>query len=378
MSIFSTVERTNDSPKARKESSFEFLDRASWPIVNYFRDLIDIWLIPFLGDNEFISKFKSKDDKQHYGALFELLVYRILSYQNNYSIQKHPLTKTGKQPDYKIVNLDNGDSVYFECTLSSDSFDDIATKSKTASIEEIIDSLEYFDFWVSIDVITHSNKSLPKRTLINWIKLTADTIRNQYKSEAYWKAKFKYEEWLIEFTFIAKNETSIKRTLGFTSGGVKMIDTVKPIRNALKDKAPGKYGISNESYVICLSTSDQFVKEECCFEALFGQGDINRISKRYSREGLLLQNGLERNTSITAVLSFLNFDIFTLSSCKIALWNNPFAKSSLNNIKLPFNEYRYKGDENELSREVVMSSIDIFDVLDINKEMYENTLRTHK
>jgi hypothetical protein len=377
MSIFSYFNRTDNGAKSRMQSSYDFLNESTWPIVSYFRELLDSWLNDFKDDKEFISKFKSKDDKQHYGALFELLIHRILL-NLNLQVVKHPEMGNGKQPDFQICDTSGFENMYVECTLSGDSFNNHTSNSKTASIEEIIDSLEYFDYWIGIDIKTHSDRSLPKRVLINWVERTANLIRNQTTLFQYWNADFKSGDWSIEFTFIPKGDTKIKRTLGFTHGGVKMIDTAKPIRTALKDKVPTKYGITNEPYLICVNTSDQFVKEECCFEAMFGQRDMNKISNLKGGDGLLLKNNLPRNRGISAVITFINFDIFTLSNCKVVMWHNPYANHEISHLKLPFTEHKYTDDGKGLKRDTITKDVDIFQIIGIDRNKYLSVLTQHK
>jgi len=378
MSIFSKHIRTNNLPKIRKQSAFEFLDDSAWPIATYMRNIVSNWLEQFDYDNEFISKLKSKDNKQHYAAMFELLVYRIIL-NSDRGIEKHPITKTNKLPDYKLTGKGKNEDIYIECTLSSNSFTNAKEKSKSESIEEIIDSLEYFPYWIGIDIKCDSDRSLAKKKLISWITRTISSPEFMIVDNGQpIKADFSIDNWEIEFTFIKKGDKSIRKSLGFIMGGVKPIDSAKPILTALKDKAPSKYGIDGNPYVICLSTDDLFTKEECYFKALFGQSDPTRIYKEPNTNGFLLQNNIPVNTSVSAVVIFRNFDLFTLDTCSISVWHNPFAKNPIKHGLFPFTEYQYENCDNELKRKTILKDEDIFNILKIDKTEYNVLMLKHK
>lgn len=378
MVIFSTHIRTNNQSKIRKQSAFEFLDESAWPIASYMRNIVSNWLAQFDDDNEFTSKLKSKDNKHHYAAMFELLVYRIIL-NSDRVIEKHPLTKTLKQPDYKLIGNTTNEDIYVECTLSSNSFTNANDKSKSESIEEIIDSLEYFPYWIGIDIKHNSNKSLAKRKLLSWINRTVSSTEFVLVDNGQpIKAGFSIDDWEIEFTFIRKGDKSIRKSLGFVMGGVKPIDSAKPIFTALKDKAPSKYGIDCNPYVICLSTDDLFSKGECYFKALFGQSNPSRIYEEPNTNGFLLQNTAPVNTSVSAVVIFRNFDLFTLDTCSISVWHNPFAKNPIKHELFPFTEYHYEICDNELLRKTILKDEDIFNILKIDKIEYNLLMLKHK
>ncbi|MGE5944937.1 MAG: hypothetical protein ACM31G_11425, partial [Flavobacteriales bacterium] len=87
--LFSSYIRDNTDHKSRKETAFEFSDRSAWKISELVRQKVDELSIDYEVDNEFLRMFKSKSDKQHYSAIFELLVYSLFT-RSNFSLKKHP------------------------------------------------------------------------------------------------------------------------------------------------------------------------------------------------------------------------------------------------------------------------------------------------
>jgi hypothetical protein len=367
--LFSSYKRDNFDPKRRKETAFEFLDRSSWKISALVRDKVNEWTRLYDPDDEFIRMFKSKSDKQHYSAVFELLVYILLT-RSDFSLTRHPDTKTGKRPDFHAtLNHFRG---FIECTLAGHSFDSIADKNRQETVEEIVEEIEYFPYWINLDFEKISEQSVSKRKLLRFldgIKLTSEGVPN----EALVEIKHLYEDngWEVEVSLIRKNRADIKRSLGYIMGKPKTIDTSKPILTALNDKKASRYGIDTDPYIICLNTSDLFTKENCFAEALFGQYGDNEINLRYiSQNGFFLVEGKPVNTSVSAVVIFRNFDLFTLDSSSVAVWHNPYAKNKVPIKLLPFTEYVYELQENTLRRTTVQKEKDLFQILDIDKDEF--------
>jgi hypothetical protein len=367
--LFSSYTRDNLDHKRRKETAFEFLDQSAWNISEIIRQKVNEIARTYRPNDEFLKMFKSKSEKQHYSAVFELLVYALLT-RSNLSLTRHPETKTGKRPDFQAVSEEK--KLYVECTLAGHSFDSMEEKNRKDTVEEIVDDLDCYPYWINLHFETISEQSISKKRLLNFID-KVKVLSEGVPDEALFGRKYLYEDdgWKIEISLLRKTQPEIRRSLGFISEYAKTIDTSKPILTALKDKKGSRYGIETEPYIIFLNTSDLFTKENSFSEALFGQYGDSNIDRRYIyQNSFYLANGKPINTSVSAVVIFRNFDLFTLDSSSIAIWHNPFAKNILPNNLLPFDEYIYNIEGDYLKKTIIKKEKDIFHILDIDKEKY--------
>lgn len=367
--LFSSYIRDNSDHKRRKETAFEFLDRSAWKISELVRQKVNELATVYNLDDEFVKMFKSKSDKQHYSAVFELLTYSVF-YHLDFSLTRHPETSTGKKPDFRATL--NDFKTLIECTLAGHSFDSLADKNKKDSIEEIVDDIEYFPYWINLDFKTISDQSVSKRKFLRFLEKVKE-LSEGLPNEQLIENKYLFEDngWEVEISMLRKTTPDIKRSLGFISGGAKTIDTSKPILTALQDKKASRYGIDAEPYVICLNTSDLFTKENCFAEALFGQYGDTEIDLSYTMQnGFFFAGGKPINTSVSAVVIFRNFDLYTLDSSSMAVWHNPYAKNKIEPNLLPFDEYIYEVDGSLLKKQVIKKEKNIFDILEIDKKEY--------
>jgi hypothetical protein len=367
--LFSSYIRDNPDHKRRKETAYEFLDRSAWKISALVRKIVNEWVTLYKPDEEFIKMFKSKSDKQHYSAVFELLVYALLT-RSDFSLTRHPDTITGKKPDFLATR--DYFKAFIECSLAGNSFDSIADKNRKDTVEEIVDEIEYFRYWINLDFEAISEQSVSKKRLLKFldkIKETSEGLPNEVLVEM--KHLFQDNGWEVEISLIRKNKPDIKRSLGYIMGKAKTIDTSKPILTALNDKKASRYGIDTEPYIICLNTSDLFTKENCFAEALFGQYSDSEIDLRYiSQNGFFLAEGKPVNTSVSAVVIFRNFDLFTFDSSSVSVWHNPYAKNKIPTGSLPFNEYIYEIKGDCLTKTVIEKEKDLFQILGVDKLEY--------
>lgn len=367
--LFNSINRTNLDYKKRSEKTYEFLNNSAWKISEFSRNIFEDFADEFIVDAEFLKMFKSESDKQHNSAVFELLIYAALK-KSNLKLEKHPISKTGRRPDFQIT-YDEDYKFYLECTLSGDSFENEDEKKRRERIEEIIDELYFFPYWINIHFITISLKSISKKRLLQFIQKIKDTC-DIYSNEELSNVTFEFNDndWLLGISLLRKADPKIKRSLGIISGGSKIIDKSKSILTALNDKKAAKYGVENEPYVICVSINDMSISEKEIAEILFGQYNTDIIDLVIANNAFWISNCNPINSRVSAIIFCKNFDLFILQSTEISVWHNPFAKNKLKYELLPFDEYIFKKSGNILSRSIIKKATDIFEILNINKSDY--------
>lgn len=367
--LFTLNKRNDLLSKRSRESTFEFLERSGWNISEFIRTTLNGYAENYKPDREFIKTFKSKSDKQHNSAIFELLVYTALS-NSNLTLLRHPETSTGRKPDFEA--FDEGIKILIECTLASHSFENLEEKNRKSVVEEIIEEFEYFPYFINLDFEIISKQSISKKRFKNFIeliKIESDSVPDQELMSRY--HLYEHEGWQIQVSLFRKRDFTIKQSLGFISDNAKTIDTVKPILIALRDKKGSNYGIDTEPYIIFLNTDDLFTSEDCFSAALFGQeGEITMNDQNTQLQSYFVASNTPINTSVSAVVFFRNFDMFTLDNSYIKVWHNPFAKNKLPIKILPFDEYVFSEFGNVLEKQIIIKKQNIFDILHIDKANY--------
>ena len=368
--LFSQYTRDYFEHRTRKLTAYEFFDKSAWKIADLMRDYYSQWGSDFFSETEFLSKFKSKDDKQHYAASFELLTYALLI-RSKFIVEKHPFTGVTRRLDFSAKSVE-GHEYYIECTLSGNSFENLKEKNQKGVVEGIIDEIEYYPYFINLDFNQTSDVSISKKRLIrfiNEVKEKSEGIPNEHLFHC--KHFFEDNGWEIEISLLRKTDPKIKRSLGYITQDARTINTSKPIITALKDKKPGSYGITSLPYIICLNTSDLFTQENCFSEALFGQYGSDKIDLECSYEdGFFLTNKKSINTTVSGVIIFRNLDAFTLDSSSATFWHNPFAKNPVPINTFPFDEYVFENTGTFLEKRTVKKERDFFSLLGVSKEQY--------
>lgn len=367
--LFEKFTRTNVEPYKRSQTAYEFLNVSAWDISKFSRKKLNEIVENYPIDEEFIKMLKSKSNKQHHSSVFELLVYTTLI-NSHLEIEKHPQTKNGKRPDFKIKNLKNS-PIFLECTLSGNNFENADEKNRKDVIEEIIDSIEYFPYWINLEFVENSKKNVSKKKLIrfvNQIKTYSDDHSNNDLEK--FNFEFSDNDWIINISLFRKSNTNIKRSLGMINYGAKVINKTKAIITALNDKRASKYKISDEPYVICISTNDFSISKEDISEILFGQFDSEKLNLFNTNNSFWIANSRPINTGVSAIIFYKNFDLFTLESSQIEMWHNPFAKNKIDVKIFPYMQYFYESTENGFFIKKQLSGENIFSVLNINELEY--------
>lgn len=369
MSVFNPEIDFTSDPKQVRESSFQFLERSSWNRCAFIRDLITMWLGEIETDAEFESQIKSKIDKQHDGALFELIVNIFLK-RLSFQVEKHPRLTKNKTPDFTAEDMYGG-KYFFECTLSENSFENMVEERRKEAVEDIIRGIHYYPYFINLRFKHTGTTSVSAKKLKNFIEQVR-AVSEGYSNEQLFHRRFLFEDgdWKIEISLLRKTNQSIKTSLGMVGQDAKIIDGKKVILSALNDKRPSKYGIEDTPYVICICNNDAFFQEEDMYSVLFGNDGSEYINVNYpGNTGFYFHNG-PINTSVSAVILFKNTDLMVLNQAKWSVWHNPYAKFPLATNHLPIREYSLLPEENRLRKVVIEKDFNIFSALGIDEDAY--------
>lgn len=367
--IFNSNIKLSSEAKQVQETSYEFLERSSWNRCRFARDLISMWMDDMTDDIEFISQIKSKNDKQHYAAVFELIIYSFLRKQG-WMVDKHPSLSKSTTPDF-AAKSENMGTIFFECTLSGNSFDSIDEERRKAAVENVIRQIYYYPYFINLDFKKISKISITPKKFKRFIDEVKE-LSEGFENEQLFHRRFLYREndWEIQISLLRKSNNRIKTSLGAISQDAKIIDSKKSILTALNDKKPSKYGIEDAPYVICICSNDMFFHTEEMYCVLFGNDDSSYINLEFSGSRGFFYHNKPINTSVSAVILFKNTDILTLGNAEWSVWHNPFAKHPLALKKLPIDEYYFVKEDSKLLKNVIYKQTNIFELLNINELTY--------
>lgn len=369
MLLFEPYIRTDWEIKRYKESLFEFLERSAWPLCNLMRQFINEKTKDFESDTEFLSKLRSKSDKQHKAAILELFIYLIFK-ENNFSIEKIP-TSVVKTPDFKLQIVEH-ENIFMECSLAANAMEGEIERKKKGAVTEIIENIDNFPFYIGINFLQVSDQSISKKELLAHIEKLRQRCTDFIAYVGFNDPSYHYtgQGWDLEFTFSRKGPDSFNRTLGGTGKPAKIVDNFKPLYAALNDKIPGKYNIGKAPYIICMGIDDLSANEEEFFLTLYGPNYINAINLNFKGNGFFLREGNPLNTNVSAVIFCKSLEEFCLAETTINIWHNPFAANPITHIHFPFSEIKYIPEGNKLIRHISENNKSAFELLRIDSDKY--------
>ncbi|WP_374949343.1 hypothetical protein [Mucilaginibacter sp.] len=366
--VFDTDVVLTADAKQVQETSFKFLERSSWNRCAMVRGLVSSWLAEMDYDAEFISQIKSKNDKQHYAALFELVVYNFLKRQG-FGVSKHPELLKSTTPDFSMKVDTEG--YFLECTLSGNSFETIEEERRKGAVEDIIRQIHYYPYFINLDFKSIAKTSVSARKIRKFIDLVKDNSEGFSNEELFYR-RYLYEDggWKIEISLLRKSHDGIKTSLGVIENDAKVIDSKKAILSALNDKKPSKYGITDAPYIICICNNDMFFKEDEMYSVLFGTDNGTYINLSYPESSGFFYHRSPINTTVSAILFFKNTDVLTLGGAKWSVWHNPFAKNPIAYSLFPVDEYYFEIIGENLIKKQIIKEANVFSLLDIDEIRY--------
>lgn len=296
------------------------------------------------------ARLRSKDDRQHLPAFYELMLHQFFL-EEGYKIIKHPLLGD-KRPDY-LISSEKGKPVFF-LEIVTVFQDEKRTKLERALdllYEEISKIKHYFFVSVDVDIPPPSNVSYKKlkQALISWLDSFDPNIKEQGHTFTH-----NLNGCDIEFELIPKKVPTKDSILGMYSClEYHGTGDCKQIRNQIQSKIQKYKEIKNKKlpFVIAVCSGGTWmIRESNLITELFGRERFVfnlRDSKKEAKikrdfYGLLTPKpGLKevRNTRLSAVLycerSFDNKDR-TVYNMKVI--HNPYASQPLSKLifqKLP-------------------------------------------
>ncbi len=285
--LFQEKERTYNNPKTYVEGDFEYLDRSARTESCKVRGFLNHWISQLPEDEakEIVARIKSGDKKNFESAIFELILFAIMS-KLGCSLSIHPDLANGstKHPDF-LVTSPEGDEFYLEAVLASEfSADEVAAEKRKNVVLESIERLESPNLLLGINA--KGNPDSPPRgkilrgELSRWLEgLDPDVVAKDVDEkgvDAIPTLVWSHDNWHIIFDAIPikpERRGMGQRVIGILSGGARWINGWEPIRDAIRSKG-NHYGKLDKPLVVAVNVDAFSLDRIDEIQALFGQEEF--------------------------------------------------------------------------------------------------------
>lgn len=347
MRLFDDVKRDHMGPAGFAESDFTFLNRSARAEVNRIRKLLEQWFsqFPVNGKSQLMSRFRSKDNRQHIGAFFELYCFALGNHQG-YDVEVHKSADLAKstQPDF-LFRLDGRPACYLESTLASGPNTRHAAQERLNQVYDALNRLVSPDFFIGVKIqaaAAYTPSASRMRLFLEKKLRTADydtIIAGGPKSVPKWE--WSDGKWKIVFSpFPKKQEARNKpgvRPIGSQIRVFPHVDSRTPLLNAVKSKAR-HYGNFECPYIIAVNAMDIFIDEIDIYDAFFGKEHLlmdvrtGQMTPNRAADGLWVGPEGPRNQRVSGVLFVSRLTPWDIATKTPTLWHNPWATSKFDGV----------------------------------------------
>ncbi|MEJ1340117.1 MAG: hypothetical protein RPU61_04750 [Candidatus Sedimenticola sp. (ex Thyasira tokunagai)] len=345
--LFEDKPRTYEGPKTYLEGEFDYLDRSARQEAEKVREFLNTWFSRFSENDadELFSRIKSRDKRVFESAIFEIVLFAIISNLGG-SLQIHPDLDNGsnKHPDF-LVTTAGGEEFYLEAVLASEfSAAELAAEKRKNVVLEAIEKIESPNFFIGIhadgDPETPPSGKALRKELSSWlIALDPDEVAETVELESFRKThkmEWNHDGWDIEFEAIPiKPERRGKgqRVIGVMSGGARWINGWEPIRDAICAKG-NRYGELSKPLIVAVNIDAFSLDRIDEMQALFGQEEyiFNRGSNEAQPQMRRAANGAwsgpngPKYTRVSGAWLFGGMNPWNIPSRKNTLYFNPWAR----------------------------------------------------
>ncbi len=325
MNIFDDIERIDTGLPDYDSSLFQFMNTSGQPEVGKARKLIQDLFdnYPECGRTTLLPRLKS-DDQNFNGAVFELILYRILAHIG-LAPQLSDLDNSQKYPDFLVSNRDT--RIYVEATVHDPKKDTIRLDPFSKDVLNKLDNIDGRGFELFFVTEGTLDKLISKRTLTAPIEQRIDDIINSRTKSM--EIQIKEGDWNLTGTLFEVEEGDGQRFVqSFTIGPAKYVNPSKNIKGKISEKAK-RYRKLDFPIILAVNSRDlSFDVKHNPISALFGKILWDETVKPPRSERLdngiwITKNNKPQNTKLAGVLVFRGLDAFELNA-SMMFYPNPY------------------------------------------------------
>lgn len=341
MPIFDDKERTLEGGANSLISAFDYLNESARDEAALVRAAIEGYFAryPEADRNALRGRIRSNIDRQHHGAMFELLLHELLLAAGCVVEAVEPTVPgSNHRPDFLVRSAD-GQRFYLEAVVPSCvSVEEAGAERRLEEALAAIDQVDSADFFLSVS--TNGLPSEPvavaglRQAVQAWVNgLNYEAVKTAWETEAalpafeqtHHGARFRVEPVPRLRTRGALRD----RAIGVRMGGVQLVDDHASIHNAVVKKA-NRYGEMDLPFVVAVNAMGQFSEEDHADFALFGSEQIavnrngdHRLQRGF--DGVWFGPHGARKRGVSAVLSTERLTPWSLSQRRARFFLNPWA-----------------------------------------------------
>ena len=349
--LFDEIDRDYIGPALYAEPMFDYLNRCARLECKRIRNLLEQWFRNFPSEvqDELRARFRSKDDRQHLAAFFELYLHELLS-KSGFSVEIHPtMSNKATQPDFKVLK-DEKPLFYLEATLAALSDEDTSAKARENQVYDTLNRMKSPNFFIGVKVRRAPTTNPPGKKMRSFLQnnlssLDPDEVTKQFEQgglEALPHWNWEHDGWQITFFPLpkkpeARGKPSV-RPIGLQIHGACFLTPHVGIRKSIQDKA-SKYGKIDLPYIVAINVINEFgIDEIDISNALFGEEQVtiifrgnNVIEQKPNRKpnGAWYGPNGPQNKRVSAALIAVNLTPWNIAKVTPVLWHNPWANYPL-------------------------------------------------
>ena len=346
MALFDDIERDVRPETEEYVPSFRALNQFDWPGAAHTRANLESWFrrFPESPRARLRSRFRSDNNREHEGALFELFLHELFT-RLGCSVKVEPEIADGnKTPDFLVSRRDC--RFYLEATAVGDEFGPFTLSPNERDVIQKLNTLDSEHFSIRVDMKGTLSRTLGRREVVQpFERLLAayhpEAVRRLIETRgrsAAPVARVESDDWLLEGRLIP-SDPKRRRSRGtkpFVRGSwrAKYADSIRLVRNAVRKKAK-KYPELDAPFVVAVHTRDPFYNgRQCDLEVLFGKEQLyySTVSPDAAAEFGRAADGVWSHGKCRRVHAFLRaqkVDIYNLSSASACLYVKPQSQAVL-------------------------------------------------
>jgi hypothetical protein len=259
--LFDNFDRTDASPAAHQESTFEFMNRVAGDYWEYPRALMTEWLdrVPSKEHNDLRHRFRSRDDEQFRSAFLELYLHESFL-RAGYTVTIHPeVGDTSRRPDFLVERDDL--RLFVEAIAPGSTPGEKASAQRRAVLLDTVNRLGDPNFLLWLHELKEGASPPASARLRNDLRCWLEDLDPdaEWNPDAPPTRRWEHDGWVATFRAVPKKPESRgaspnNRTIGvYGHTGVGFIDDAPAIKKALTAKHH-KYGDLGAPFLIAVGT----------------------------------------------------------------------------------------------------------------------------
>jgi hypothetical protein len=342
------MKRTDVEPASHLIGRFEYLNPSAREEAERVRVLLEQMIANYPEDHSeaLICRIRSRDERAHVGAVFELGLHELLLRRGFQIVEIEPTFANGRAPDF-LVQAPDDSRFYLEATVAwGDAVPTDGAARRRRDALQAIDDVLSKDFFLSLHArgvpATQIATGKLRRRVQDFVdKLDHDAVTAAIEGGQ--QAPL-YQEDLDGLNIVIEPVPKNIRGTGGRAIGIQMLPggVVQPhlaIASSLAGKA-GRYGELDLPYIIAVTAMETFANEDSAVDALFGTEAVlvNANGHAWVRnpDGLWRGPNGPINTRVSAVMFTRRLSAWDFGQRALTLMRNPWATRPLPDVPLSF------------------------------------------